>query len=396
MAGAIAVLLICAAGVPVLEVEFALSDPATPIATLPVRVQVPFLPMTAPVMVMTPFASTEALPLTAPVPVHTTARLLTVIWLADTAALLVSVPVILLVNDVIVAALVFEALVMVRVKVVAWPTRTLPPVDDAKDCETVIGAVTDLVRGLLLYVTAKDEATALDIDVPGDTLVMVLVKVPSSAIETETVITQLPLTLATAPVIEMTLPVTLTVPAVPPVQVTLGTPLIVTAPGPPSVAVKLSIFSVLAAEALLTVMVSVVLSPAYSVPPEKLCETLAGELMAKVSLEVGTTTVPAAVVDIAVAGDVPDEELVTVPVPLMDVATVIVHVLLPAPATAPVRVKVPPLAVTVPGVPPTQAVVGVPRVIVPPVTVSVKLVIVSAFALERLVMVMVKVEGSLV
>ena len=69
------------------------------------------------------------------------------------------------------------------------------------------------------------------------------------------------LTFATAPVRVMTLPLTLTEPAVPPVQVTVGVPLIVIAPGPLKVSTRLVIFSVLAVDALVTVIVKVVVSP---------------------------------------------------------------------------------------------------------------------------------------
>ena len=59
----------------------------------------------------------------------------------------------------------------------------------------------------------------------------------------------------------MTLPLTLSDPAVPPVQMTVGVPLIVMEPGPLSVSTRLLIFSVLAVDALVTVIVNVVVSP---------------------------------------------------------------------------------------------------------------------------------------
>ena len=112
-------------------------------------------------------------------------------------------------------------------------------------------------------------------------------------------------------------------------------------------------------------------------------------------LEVGTNTLPAPVVDMADAGDVPEELLVIVPVPVIAALTVIVQ-LAPAAAIAPVKVRVPEVAATVPAVPPAQMTLGTPKVMVPgPVTVSVKLLMLSALVLDALVIVMVSVDASL-
>ena len=122
---------------------------------------------------------------------------------------------------------------------------------------------------------------------------------------------------------------------------------------------------------------------------------MAGVVTVSVRLEVGTNTLPAPVVDMADAGDVPEELLVIVPVPVIAALTVIVQ-LAPAAAIAPVKVRVPEVAATVPAVPPAQMTLGTPKVMVPgPVTVSVKLLMLSALVLDALVIVMVSVDASL-
>ena len=239
--GAMAAVVSCAAGDPVLAVESDFSVPATLMATLPFKVQLPLLPMTAPLMVITAFASTVAVPLTAPVPVQVTDKLLTDSFAEGTAVLEVSVPVIFTVNEFTVTALLIEAFVIAKDKVEAWPTRTFPPLEEnvCVIVGTAMGDVTTLVAGVLA--TDSVGATALDMDVVGEALV-VLVNVPFNAIDTNAVTTHVPLlTFATAPVNVITFPLTLTVPAVPPLQTTVGVPEMVMTPGPLSVSTSVLI-----------------------------------------------------------------------------------------------------------------------------------------------------------
>jgi len=145
------------------------------------------------------------------------------------------------------------------------------------------------------------------------------------------------------------------------------------------------------AEEFVTVIVNVPLSPAYSVGAAKLCVTVAVVMIVSAELDVGTKTLPAPVVEMV---DAPDELLPTVPASAMAVLTVIVQLPLAA-ATAPVNVSVLPLAATVPAVPPLQLTLGAPNVIAfGPDKVSVKLEMLRVLVVDRLLIVMGKVDGS--